>query len=133
MLLNSNLIMPLNKMSTDEPTVTLYRPTGPRELELVKASDYRRWPPRLPEQPIFYPVTNEQYAKEIATKWNVRDSGVGYVTRFHVKRKFMEQFSVEKVGGAHHTEWWIPAEQLEELNDNIVGSIEVIGEYHKEA
>lgn len=120
-------------MSIDEPTVTLYRPTGPKELELVKASGFRRWPPRLPEQPIFYPVTNEQYAKEIATEWNVRDSGVGYVTRFRVKSKFMEHFTIEKAGGAHHTEWWIPAEQLDELNDNIVGTIEVIGEYRKEA
>ncbi len=51
-------------------TVTLYRPTGPQELELVRRSDFKRWPPRLPEQPIFYPVTNEPYACEIAEKWN---------------------------------------------------------------
>lgn len=112
-----------------EATVTLYRPTGPNELELVKQSDYTKWPPRLPEQPIFYPVTNEQYAKEIATKWNVRDSGVGYVTRFEVKKVFMDKYEVHQVGASYHTEWWIPAEELELLNDNIVGKIEVIGEY----
>src|SRR5215210_4182872 len=64
-----------------EDVVVLYRPTGPKELELVAASGYRRWPPRLPEQPTFYPVTNEEYAKEIAIKWNVPASGVGYVER----------------------------------------------------
>jgi hypothetical protein len=112
-----------------EETVTLYRPTGPKELELVKQSSYTRWPPRLPEQPIFYPVTNEQYAKEIATKWNVRDSGVGYVTRFEVKKVFMDKYEVQQVGASYHTEWWIPAEELELLNENIVGKIEVIGEY----
>jgi hypothetical protein len=42
--------------------VIMFRPTGPRELELVAASGWRRWPPRLPEQPIFYPVTNQEYA-----------------------------------------------------------------------
>jgi len=115
-------------MSTTE-TVTLYRPTGPEELELVKQSGFRRWPSRLPEQPIFYPVTNEQYAIEIASRWNVQDSKVGYVTRFLVKSQFMAHYEVQKVGGAHHTEWWIPAEELESLNDNIVGLIEVIGEY----
>ncbi len=52
-------------------TVTVYRPTGPEELDLVAKSEFRRWPPRLPEQPIFYPVTNEQYAIEIARDWNV--------------------------------------------------------------
>lgn len=111
------------------PVVTLYRPTGPEELSLVASSGFRRWPPRLPGQPIFYPVTNEQYATDIATQWNVRDSGVGYVTRFEVDAVFMAQYEVHKVGGEHHTEWWIPADELESLNDHIVGLIEIVGEY----
>ena len=106
-------------------TVTLYRPTGPRELALVAASDYKRWPPRLPEQPIFYPVTNEDYAVEIARDWNVPSSGVGYVTRFEVDAVFMSRYDTHVVGASHHTEWWVPAEELEELNDHIVGVIEV--------
>ncbi len=118
-------------MKSDLETTILYRPTGPKELDLVKQSGYRRWPPRLREQPIFYPVTNEAYAREIATQWNIKDSGVGYVTRFRVRKEFMERYPIERVGASHHTEWWIPAEQLEELNDNIVGLIEVIGEYRR--
>lgn len=113
-------------------TITLYRPTGPEELALIEQSGFKRWPPRLPEQPIFYPVTNERYAREIATQWNVHDSGVGYVTRFEVRKAFMDQYRIEQVGTSHHTEWWIPAEELETLNDNIVGLIEVIGEYHRD-
>jgi hypothetical protein len=116
-----------------EATVTLYRPTGPEELELVRASGFRRWPPRLRGQPIFYPVTKEQYAIDIASQWNVKDSGVGYVTRFHVLESFMRAYPIQKVGGGHHTEWWVPAGELETLNDNIVGLIEVIGEYRAEA
>jgi len=112
-----------------EDTITLYRPTGPKELELLKLSEFRRWPPRLPEQPIFYPVTNEKYAVEIASRWNAKDDGVGYVTRFSVRSSFMRRYEIQRVGGDHHTEWWVPAEELEELNDNIVGLIEVIGEY----
>lgn len=112
-------------------TITMYRPTGPHELELVKNSGYTTWPPRLPGQPIFYPVTNEQYAKEIATQWNIKDSGVGYVTKFEVNKDFVDNYKIEQVGAAHHTEWWVPADELEELNKNIVGKIEVIGEYKK--
>src|SRR5690242_14048771 len=104
-----------------EETVTMYRPTGPEELELVRQSGFRRWPPRLPGQPIFYPVTNEQYAAEIAEKWNVRDSGIGYVTRFRVWKAVASRYVIHQVGAAHHTEWWIPAEELEELNDSNVG------------
>jgi hypothetical protein len=107
-------------------TTTLYRPTGPAELALVEASGFRRWPARLPDQPIFYPVTNEQYAIEIARDWNVPASGSGFVTRFEVRTEFMARYDVQRVGASHHTEWWIPAEELEALNDNVVGVIEVI-------
>ena len=110
-------------------TVTLYRPTGPEELELVKQADYRRWPPRLEGQPFFYPVTNVEYAREIAEKWNVPASGRGYVTRFDVRAEFLERYPVQTVGAERHTEWWIPAEDLEELTNNIVGPIVVIEEF----
>ncbi len=114
-----------------EELVTLYRPTGPNELKLVEDSGFKRWPRRLPGQPIFYPVTNEKYAIEIASKWNVKDSKVGYVTKFQVKKSFMDRYEVQTVGASYHTEWWIPDSDLEELNDNIVGLIDVIGEYRE--
>lgn len=113
-------------------TITLYRPTGPQELALVVASGFKRWPPRLPEQPIFYPVTNEQYAIEIARDWNVPASGSGFVTRFEVDAHFMSRYTVQKVGAAHHTEWWVPAEELETFNDHIVGVIEVVHRFENE-
>ena len=117
---------------SDESAVTLFRPTGPKEPALVAESGFNRWPPRLPNQPIFYPVTNEAYAAEIAQKWNVRDSGYGAVIRFKVKAEFMSRFQVQQVGAARHTEWWISAEELEALNDNIVGVIEVILEFRRD-
>jgi len=110
-------------------TTILFRPTGPEELNLVKETGYKKWPPRLPEQPIFYPVTNEAYAIQIARDWNVPASGFGCVTRFHVRTEFMKRYEIRQVGGASHTEWWVPAEDLEALNDNIVGLIEVIHEF----
>ncbi|MBW3199505.1 MULTISPECIES: hypothetical protein [Marinobacter] len=112
---------------SEEELITMYRPCGQKELDLVAESGFKRWPPRLPEQPIFYPVTNEAYAIEV-NKWNVSQFGKGYVTRFRVRRGFVEKYRIEQVGGRHHTEWWIPAEDLENFNDNIVGEIEVIYE-----
>jgi len=47
-------------------TITLYRPVGPKELALIEESGWREFPLRLPEQPIFYPVLNEEYATQIA-------------------------------------------------------------------
>ena len=44
----------------NEPqTITLFRPVGPKELELIRAANFRAFPPRLPDQPIFYPVLTE--------------------------------------------------------------------------
>jgi hypothetical protein len=113
----------------EQETITVYRPVGRQELLLLQESGFKRWPPRLPEQPIFYPVTNEAYAREIAERWNARDGQSGYVTRFRVRRAFIDRYPIHQVGAAYHSEWWIPAEELEQLNEAIVGVIEVIGEY----
>lgn len=110
-------------------TVTLWRPTGPEELALVEASGWRAWPPRLPDQPIFYPVLNEDYATKIARDWNVKASGVGYVTQFDVDKTFLDRYDVQQAGGQTILEYWIPAEDLEEFNRHIVGLIEVVAEY----
>jgi len=107
-------------------TITLYRPTGPDELALLRENNYTAWPPRLPDQPIFYPVLNQQYAEQIAIEWNIRDSGSGYVTRFEVEREFLKPYPRKIVGGTQHEELWIPAKDLEEMNRHLVGKIEVI-------
>ena len=78
-------------MNADD-TITLYRPVGPDELALIRDSGFRRFPPRLPQQPIFYPVLSESYATKIARDWNVRASGAGYVTRFAVLRSFLDRY-----------------------------------------
>ncbi|MBB2912092.1 hypothetical protein FHS43_003372 [Streptosporangium becharense] len=110
---------------------TLWRPAGPEELELVRRSGWRRWPPRLPEQPIFYPVLNEGYAVRIARDWNVPYSGSGYVTRFRVDSGFVARYPVRQAGGRDILELWVPAGELEEFNDHIVGLIEVVHEFHQ--
>ena len=112
-------------------TRTLFRPVGPEELKLIEASEFTEFPPRLPEQPIFYPVLNREYACQIARAWNVRDSGVGYVTRFEVDSAYLEQFPRQVVGSSIHEELWIPAEELGEFNRNIVGKIEVIETFER--
>jgi hypothetical protein len=113
-------------------TVTLYRPVGVEELNLVRESRYKEFPPRLPGQPIFYPVLNEEYATQIARDWNAKNSNAGYVTRFQVRASFISKYEVHTVGSAIHKEYWIPAADLPRFNENIVGLIEVIGEFHRD-
>lgn len=110
-------------------TLTLWRPVGPEELALIRASGMREFPPRLPEQPIFYPVTTEDYAIKIARDWNVKARGAGFVTRFEVRKSYLDIYSVQDAGGRAHREYWIPAEELPAFNAAIVGLIEVVREY----
>lgn len=114
-------------------TTTLWRPTGPAELTLVAESGWRAWPPRLPDQPIFYPVLNEAYAVLIARDWNVPASGAGYLTRFEVRTDFLDNYQVQQAGGREILEYWIPAEDLAEFNSNIVGTIEVVRRFPENA
>ena len=110
----------------------LYRPTGRAERDLIAASGFRRFPPRLPDQPIFYPVLDRAYAEQIARDWNAPDPAcgrVGYVFRFAVERPWVDRYEVRRVGDATANELWVPADELEAFNDRIVGPIEVVAEY----
>jgi hypothetical protein len=115
-------------------TVTLYRPVGQKELELIRESGFRAFPARLPSQPIFYPVLDQDYAVQIARDWNTRDAAsglVGYVTRFRVRADFASRYPIQTAGSAkRHRELWVPADELAAFNEALVGPIEVIAEFH---
>ena len=108
---------------------TLWRPVGPDELKLIELSEMRAFPPRLPEQPIFYPVTTIEYAIKIARDWHVPASGSGFVTEFEVENSYLDKFEIQQAGGRDHEEYWIPAGDLEDFNRAIVGKIRVVASY----
>jgi hypothetical protein len=110
-------------------TITLWRPVGPAEMRLIKESGFRSFPPRLPEQPYFYPVLSMDYAAKIARDWNVPADGAGYVTRFRVRQSFLDRYASQEAGGKAHREYWIPAEELSAFNEAIEGLIEVVAEF----
>lgn len=110
-------------------TKILYRPVGEKEMLLIIENGYKKFPPRLEWQPIFYPVLNEEYASEIAEKWNTRDGAgnyLGFVTRFEVLEAEINKYEVQNVGAGNHNELWVPSEKLETFNQAIIGNIEVI-------
>jgi len=111
---------------------TLYRPVGQAELDLIKIGGFRKFPPRLPDQPFFYPVLAEEYATQIARDWNTKDerSGfAGYVLRFQVQTEFLDGYEVRIAGSSKHREYRIPAAELAKFNASLVGVIEVIAEF----
>ncbi|MDP2274518.1 MAG: hypothetical protein Q8K32_27505 [Archangium sp.] len=108
----------------------LYRPVGLEELVLIYRAEVRRFPPRLPEQPIFYPVLNVEYAEQIARDWNTKSGSMaGYVTEFEIDDAYASSFEVQQVGGRQHLELWVPAESLDEFNSHIQGSIRLVSAF----
>ena len=110
-------------------TTTLYRPVGLKELQLIIDSNYTKFPPRLEWQPIFYPVLNQEYAEQIAYKWNTGDEASGYcgiVLKFDLPTDYLKKYDIQNVGGFIHNELWIPAEELDEFNNQIIGHIKPI-------
>src|SRR5262245_49507485 len=112
---------------------TLYRPVGLKEYQLIEASAFHAFPPRLDWQPIFYPVLNYEYAEQIARDWNTKDKASGYmgfVTAFDVDANYLNQFDEQVVGGTLHRELWIPAERLDEFNAHIIGKIRILAVFY---
>jgi hypothetical protein len=114
----------------------LYRPIGYQELELIANSGFSAFPPRLPSQPIFYPVLNLEYGIQIAKDWNTSDPNSGYagfVTQFDVDDAYISRFEIQVVGSRQvHQELWIPAEDLAQFNQHILGEIKVVAAYYGE-
>lgn len=111
---------------------TLYRPVGETELRLIRESGFLKFPPRLPGQPIFYSVLDEEYATLIARDWNAKYNAErsGYVTRFRARTPFLSRYEWHTVGAASYRELWVPAGELALFNENIVGLIGVVAEFH---
>ena len=126
------LILTKENLEKETMTTTLYRPVGQKELDLIAKSGWRKFPPRLPEQPIFYPVMNEEYAIQISKEWNVPAYGAGFVTKFEVENTFLEKYQIQNVGDRIHNEIWVLAEDLDEFSENIIGEIEVTKSFFKE-
>lgn len=113
---------------------TLYRAVGQAELDLIRACGFRAFPARLLHQPIFYPVLSEQYATQMARDWNTKDAAsdfTGYVLRFNVLAEFLNGYEVHTVGDSRHQEYWIPAAELGEFNQHIVGRIEILAVHRR--
>jgi hypothetical protein len=108
----------------------LYRPVGLNELLSIYESEMTMFPPRLTDQPIFYPVLNAPYAVQIAREWNTRrNTFAGYVTQFDVADDYAARFEPHIVGSREHEELWVPAEELIKFNGHITGKIAVVEAY----
>jgi hypothetical protein len=86
---------------------TLFRPGWSSRTFADLGLGMREFPPRLPQQPVFYPVATMEYAAQIGRDWNTRDENSGYagfVTQFAVPTSYLEKFEQRTVGSSPHVE-----------------------------
>ncbi|MET7835275.1 ADP-ribosylation/crystallin J1 [Micromonospora sediminicola] len=114
-------------VSSDVTTVQ-WRPLGQQELGLIREAGGRRWPALPPDQTHFFPMLDEGFAIRAAQNWNLFGP-VRYVARFHVETGFLGRYSTRSFGGSAAPMLWVAAEDLDEFNAHIVGSIEIIHEF----
>jgi tetratricopeptide (TPR) repeat protein len=114
-------------MDRFDDNMILYRPVGLQEMALIYDSEMKAFPARLPQQPIFYPVLQLEYARQTASGWNAQNGQfAGYVTQFKVEDPYLSRFETHTVGESQHQELWIPAEEIEEFNRHIIGHIKLV-------
>jgi hypothetical protein len=77
----------------------------------------------------FLPSSERGVRNQDGSRLERRNSGVGYVTRFRVRKTFLDRYDVHQVDGQTVLQYWIPAADVDEPNSNIVGKIEVVAEY----
>ena len=106
----------------------LFRPVGLPELALLWDAGMKGFPPRLVQQPIFYPVLNLDYARQIAHDWNPPDKAsgfAGFVTQFEVSSTYLSKYEIHTAGSTQHREYWIPAREMNSFNKAISGFVSV--------
>jgi hypothetical protein len=114
-------------------TVVLFRPIGCQELELIEKSGFTQFPPQAFSPAYLLSSSEPRVRRKVARDWNTKDADsgyMGYVTRFRVRRDYLSKYPVQLVGARSvHEEYWIPAEDLEQFNENLVGLIEIIASF----
>jgi hypothetical protein len=109
----------MGEPTTDEDTVTLWRPAGQEAWELIADSGWRSWSQTVPGQPIFRAFVERRDATAVARAQKVPDDGVGYVMSFPVRREFLDRYPEPRSPG----EYVIPAEDLADLDASLAGAI----------
>ncbi len=106
-------------------TTTVFHPVRADELPLIEQSDWRRFSPRLPDQPVFTLALTWDHARRIADAGSRRRS----VIRCSVRTTFLNRYQVETTGGIANQEYRIPADDLDAFNAALDGPIEVVDSF----
>ncbi len=111
-------------------TLTLYKPLTPIQLAAVIESGWRSFSLDHPSQKNFYLKVNKNYADLVAKMWSAPKYSAGYVAELEIEQHFIEQYELQSIAYDDQSEYRIPVEDLNKLNQHIIGLIDVISAFH---
>jgi hypothetical protein len=118
-----NTIVPFNSTAT-----LFYWPITKQELDAIAESGFMGFPSEGALVSAFNPMTDPKHAIEIAHTWIAQDEaggGVGYVVKFQLKNSYLGPF-LDELRSQPYGEFRVPVDRRVELNENILGRIEVV-------
>ena len=109
----------------------LYRPLNAEEYRAVEARCFRGFPPRAEDQPLFTALLSEEGASQIARHMRIakESENVVYVVSFLVEDAYIRQFPVQHMEERDRRALWLPAEEVDILNQHLIGNIRVVAAY----
>lgn len=112
----------------------LYRPLDAEEYHAIEARRFHGFPPRSEEQPIFTALLSEEGASQIARHMRIskQADNTVYVVSFLVDDAYIRQFPVQQAHERDRRALWIPADELDILNQHLIGDIRVLASYQIE-
>ena len=109
----------------------LYRPLSAEEYRAVEEKGFTGFPPRSEEQPLFTALLSEEGATQIARHMRISKTAENliYVVSFLVDDAYIRQFPVQHANERNRRALWIPADEVDILNQHLIGKIRLIASY----
>ena len=109
----------------------LYRPLCAEEYHEIEAMKFKGFPARNPDQPLFTALLSQEGASQIAKRMKVAKQAdpTVYVVSFLVDDAYIRQFPVQHTDDRNRRALWIPAEEMDILNQHLIGGIRVLATY----
>lgn len=109
----------------------LYRPLCADEYHEIEALKFQGFPPRSGEQPLFTALLSQEGASQIAKHMKVakQTEPTVYVVSFLVDDAYIRQFPVQHTEDRNRRALWIPADEMDILNQHLIGGIRVLASY----
>lgn len=110
----------------------LYRPLSAEEYSQIAERQFTGFPPCRDGQQLFTLLLSQQGAEAIARRMRIakQSEPVVYVVSVNAEDAFIRQYPVQHKEDPDRRAVWIPADEVDILNQHLVGKIRLIEQFN---